>query len=364
MFCKIKYICLIVGLLNLYNCRIPIELIPKESYKPITADGWKIGLYRFPAYTDTVSRKYPIIIGHGISGNYNYYRTKNLKQSLVHALNKNGYDVWLLSFRAREGAKIASWFWGNNRYADYHLSHLAKYDLDLAISHVLEKTKKEKVIYAGHSMGGFIGFARLGAEKEKRIAQFISLAGLTTLGIAALHMTFFSTRLLKFVDTFLPYVPLGHLKGPGIIDKYLPFKFNLLNTPIKTLGSLINHTGPERARLFEYAISNDSMNLWKTFDTATYTGEIYDEHHTINYTKAAKHIQVPTLIVMPKLDGIILPEMIRYSYDQINSKDKTLFLVSKATGSTTDYGHLDHITGDNTHKDVYPTIIRWLNKRN
>ncbi len=341
-----------------------MELIPKESYKPITADGWKIGLYRFPSYTGTVSRKYPMIISHGISSNYNFFRTKNLKQSLVHALNKNGYDVWLLSFRAREGAEIASWFWGNNRYADYHLSHLAKYDIDLAISHVLEKTKKEKVIYAGHSLGGFIGFAILGAEKEKRIAQFISLAGPVTVGIASLHRTFIAIRFLKFFDTFFPYLPFGHMKGPGRIEKYLPFRFDLLNTAIKTGGELINMTGPERARLFEYAISNDSTNLWKELDTATYTGEIYDEHHIINYTKAAKHIQVPTLIVIPKLDGIVLPEMIRYGYDQINSKDKTLFLVSKATGSTTDYGHLDLVTGDNTHKDVYPTIIRWLNKRN
>ncbi len=341
-----------------------MELIPKESYKPITADGWKIGLYRFPAYTGTVSRKYPMIISHGFAANYNFFRTKNLKQSLVHALNKNGYDVWLLSFRAREGAKIASWFWGNNRYADYHLSDLSKYDLDLAISHVLKRTKKEKVIYMGHSMGSLVGFARLGVEKEKRIAQFISISGPITLGVAALHMIFLSTRLLKFVDAFLPYLPFGHLKGPGRIEKYLPFRFNLLNTAIKTGGELINHTGPERARLFEYAISNEGMNICKTFDTSIYTGEIYDEHHIINYTKAVKYIQVPTLIIMPKLDGSVLPEMIRYSYDQINSKDKTLFLVSKATGSTTDYGHFDLITGDNTHKDVYPTIIRWINKRN
>jgi len=57
------------------------------------------------------------------------------------------------------------------------------------------------------------------------------------------------------------------------------------------------------------------------------------------------------------------PEIaMQLAYHGVGSEDKTYRLFALANKSSADYGHCDLITGANARREVYPVILKWLDK--
>ncbi|MCB1179720.1 MAG: alpha/beta fold hydrolase, partial [Leptospiraceae bacterium] len=174
-----------------------------EIHNPVTSDNWKLTMEHFPAKEGKTSKKYPVILCHGLIGN-RYDFTLNEEKSYVHFLREEGYDVWILDLRGRRDAGTPSLFFGEHTY-DFNFDDYASKDVDAAITYVIEKTGKNKVNWIGHSMGGMIMYARMGSMGENRVANLITVGS---------PFTFFhATKNLKLMQSFswltaiVPVVP-------------------------------------------------------------------------------------------------------------------------------------------------------------
>ncbi len=328
-----------------------------EIHNPTTVDNWKLTIEHFPPESGKPEKKYPVIICHGLIGNrYNF--TINENDSFVAQLQQEGYDVWILDLRGRRDAGVPSLFFGEHTY-DFSFDDYASKDVDTAISYVLEKTKKDKVNWIGHSMGGMVVYARLGSMNENRIANLITLGS---------PFSFFQpTKNIKFMHSFnwllpgLPVVPASTIARIEANTK-LPL------VPRKLFLNLFyyksNIDSEIELKLKRHGTNNEAPNVFKQFSGAMETGVVQSLDKSVNYTANLKNITIPTLLISGKRDHLGSPYIVRYVYDSISSKDKTFMSIGKSEGNTEDYGHVDLIIGREMKKDIIKPFINWLEERN
>lgn len=81
------------------------------------------------------------------SSNFSYnFRKKGLPFVLAQA----GFDVWVGNNRGTIYSDTNS---HNSKYWEFNVDHFSEFDQPALINKVLEETKKEKLIYIGHSQG-------------------------------------------------------------------------------------------------------------------------------------------------------------------------------------------------------------------
>ena len=71
----------------------------------------------------------------------------------------------------------------------------------------------------------------------------------------------------------------------------------------------------------------------------------------------------PVLLVAGAVDNLAPPEVVRFSYDQVASPDKTYRMFGRVNGHKADYGHNDLILGKHSREEVFPLIAQWLTER-
>jgi polyhydroxyalkanoate synthase len=341
-------------ILNAYACTAKIHL-QGEIHHPKTSDNWDLTLEHHAARKNTIAKKYPVIICHGLVGNRNYFKIKE-EESIVYRLISEGYDVWLLDLRGRTDAGTPSLFFGDKTY-NYSFDDYATKDVDAAISYVLAKTGAAKVNWIGHSMGGMVVYAKIGTFKENRIANLVTLGS---------PFSFYNpTKLLKILNGFsfflriIPVVPsanLAHLNS----DYGIP----LPQAPMR-LFYYKENTEPEvEHALRSVSTNNESPNVFKQFANGIKTGEIQSLDGNTSYTANIKNITVPVFLIAGRRDHLGTPMIVRQVYDNIGSSDKTILVAGRAEGMNEDYGHVDLVMGTNTDKDINVPIANWLNERN
>ncbi|KAJ8952293.1 hypothetical protein NQ318_007461, partial [Aromia moschata] len=160
--------------------------VTAEEHYIVTDDGYVLLLER--AFS-TVSRKYPIIITHGIAMNGLAYVMKQK----IFLLTELGYDVWVLNFRG-------TWYsrghmtlnFNDAKYWTYSINELGVHDINKALKHVYKETK-EKAIYIGFSMGTTSFF---------------------------IHATTFPNITQQYVKGMIGLAPVINFKGITSIAKY------------------------------------------------------------------------------------------------------------------------------------------------
>ncbi len=341
-------------ILNASFCAAKIHL-QGEIHHPKTSDNWDLTLEHHSARKNTVAKKYPVIICHGLVGNRNYFKIKE-EESIVYRLISEGYDVWLLDLRGREDAGKPSLFFGEKTY-NYSFDDYATKDVDAAISYVLANTKAAKVNWIGHSMGGMVAYTKIGTFKENRIANLVTLGSPFSFYNPTKYlnaMTGFS-----FFLRFMPVVPtssIAHLES----DYGIP----LPKTPIRLFYYKENTEKEMEHALKSLSTNNESPNVFKQFANGMQTGEIHSLDGNTSYTANIKNITVPVFLIAGRRDHLGTPMIVRHVYDNIGSSDKTMLVAGRAEGMTEDYGHVDITMGTNSDKDINVPITNWLNERN
>jgi poly(3-hydroxyalkanoate) synthetase len=341
-------------IINVSFCTARIHL-QGEIHHPKTSDNWDLTLEHHSPRKNTVAKKYPVIICHGLVGNRNYFKIKE-EESIVYRLISEGYDVWLLDLRGRTDAGAPSLFFGDKTY-NYSFDDYATKDVDAAISYVLEKTKADKVNWIGHSMGGMVVYTRIGTFKENRIANLVTLGSPFSFYNPTKHVKMMSS--FSFLLKLLPVVPtasLAHLES----DYGIP----LPQKPIKMFYYKKNTEKEVEHALKSLSTNNESPNVMKQFANGISSGEVMSLDGNTSYTANLKNITVPVLLIAGRRDHLGTPMIVRQVYDNIASSDKTMFVAGRSEGLTEDYGHVDLVMGTNSDKDINVPITKWLNERN
>lgn len=89
---------------------------------------------------------------------------------------------------------------------------------------------------------------------------------------------------------------------------------------------------------------------------------MYSLNGLYDYIRLQKKISVPSLFIAGEKDVIATPEAVRAVYENAGSRKKEFRVVSKANGSSEDYGHACLVMGDRAEDDVFQYVESFLKK--
>ncbi len=158
------------------------SLYRKSTYEVQTADHWTLVLTRYRPVPQPFPQPIlgePILLVHGFSQNRHTWTSGEFVKNLlffgadVHILELRGHGKSSVALQRERHARDGSRLPEDIDYAwdidDYFL-----YDLPAAVDGVRRVTRRPKIFYCGHSMGGMLGYGYAGIHRD--------LEGLVTIG--------------------------------------------------------------------------------------------------------------------------------------------------------------------------------------
>lgn len=348
-----------VGLFLLFvflgGCSYTIDLQGKLDH-PRTKDGWDLTLEHFVPDSG-IRKKYPVILCHGLGANRNYYKL-NEQDSAVSILLEEGYEVFLLDLRGRYSAGSPGFLFGEKTYT-YNFDDYVKYDMDTAITEVLERTGKKKVNWIGHSMGGMIAYARIGSLGEDRVANLVTIGSPFSFPEPSKTLKFANS--MSFLTYVLPAIPvrrMARIKAGIRIPIFPDGKVMNLIYWEENVDAKVNRG------LKLVSVNDISIPEIRQFSRWVERASITDNEGKINYTENLKNIKIPTLLVWGTRDNLAPGYVVRDVYERLGSGEKEIRILGRSQGHSEDYGHTDLIIGKKAGQEVFLPISLWLNRHN
>jgi polyhydroxyalkanoate synthase len=384
---KRAYIRAVIVLLIVYVIFDPVYAQEETKSKIIikehvtnAADGWDISLRRY-SLEDTEKKdvKAAVVLCHGFNFN-NLFWDLDEKVSLARYLTVNGYDVWTPSLRGSglSSKPLLSTLKDINRINPATLAqglvkapsditkvnwtiddHINK-DVPAILKYVKEKSGFDKVYWIGHSMGGIIIFGHLELKGQDDVAGFMAIGPMTVMPQPL------SPQLKRIGDQeeIATASLIFNTKAAGDLRA---FTFGAVKYPIEEM-LLKRENVHQKAlfRLFRKCIEDTSPGVVKQFSRSIREGRMVTSLSSAteyDYTANIKRITVPALIMAGSHDAFVTKGSLKECYKRLSSRDKGLVIFSKKNGYSAEYGHSDVIIGKNSKEEVYPVILRWLDKR-
>ncbi len=348
-----------------------------QYYYTQTEDGLTLCLRRYePETLDT--DKNPVILCHGLGYNLLFWDLAD-KVSLPAYLARNGYDVWSLSLRgaAPSSQPLSSSLRKLGRFnlepevfktmqkrvadvkmTDWSVDDHIGYDVPAALRYVREQTGYEKVHWIGHSMGGMIMFAWLGqggVEAAASVKSFVAIA----VPMAVFHPL---SEPFNFLLDTQPALQIGSTIVGSSAPATAGLIFGDMNTEIDKLFYNGKNVGEDVIRsLFRLAQEEISPGQLSQLLEMVRNERFHSLDKTINYTARLSSVTTPTYFMVGTVDNMATVGAVQYAYREVAGETKRFGLFGRVNGHKNDYGHNDIIIGQNALKEVYPTILEWLN---
>ncbi len=330
---------------------LPVS-IHGEVAHPVTRDGWALTVEHFAPAPGTKARKRPVVLCHGILSNRRFFELEG-EGSLPIVLARDGFDVWLVDLRGRPDAGAPGWFFGEHTY-DYDVDSFAREDMNALLTYVLEKTGAHDVAWVGHSLGGMIAYARMGAMGESRVGALVTVGSPGFFAPA-------SRNLLRFygISPALGLLPALPAQAPAWVDA----KVRLSLAPSVLTDTILTSENIPPATydaLEELAVNDASNAELRQLLRGIRRGEFVSADGRVSYTQTLAAIRTPSLVIVGRGDEVTDPLVGRGVYERLGSSDKELVVAGRAEGFSTDFGHVDLLVGSAARREIFPRIVRWL----
>jgi cholesterol oxidase len=284
----------------------------------------------------------PVIAAHGLGVSSGIYAVDTLDTTLVEFLVANGYDVWLLDWRASSRLTSAR--------GDYACADVAKVDWPAALAAVREHAGAESVQAIGHGAGALTLLVAILSGLDG-VRSAVSLGG-------ALHVV--RPGGAEPADE-LPDVP-GARAGARLRRRLeqlrpsagdaAPCGSEACRRLAETHGTLFEHDrlDPETHESIHEHVGPLSTAFLADLDTLAAAG-------ADPYLSQLERLALPLCFVHGETDRVFPP----------TGSERTLELLSAGNGSglysrhvLPGYGHLDVLVGKDADADVYPLILDHL----
>ncbi len=177
------------------------SLYKKTFYTVDTADGWSLSISRYRPLPQAFSQPIfgePILLVHGFSQNRHAWTSGQFVKNLlffgadIHVLELRGHGKSSVEFQHERARRFNRPLPKDLDY-DWDIDSYFLYDLPAAVAGVKRVTRRDKIFYCGHSMGGMLGYGYAGIHDD--------FEGLITIGAAAdLGRGFFLLRALAMTS--------------------------------------------------------------------------------------------------------------------------------------------------------------------
>jgi pimeloyl-ACP methyl ester carboxylesterase len=161
------------------------SLYVKTKYVVDTADGWSLVITRYRPREQPFSQPLfgePMLLVHGFSQNRHAWTCGQFVKNLlffgldIHILELRGHGNSSIEFQ-KERARRAGKPLPVDLDYEWDIDSYFLYDIPAAVSGVKRITRRDRIFYCGHSMGGMLGYGYAGIHDD--------FEGLITIGSAA-----------------------------------------------------------------------------------------------------------------------------------------------------------------------------------
>jgi len=340
------------------------DLRPCSDDFAYTRDGWRLGVRHYRADRPDPA-KLPVILCHGLGLNATFWTITD--DHLPSQLAARGYDIYVFDLRASgENARMGSCDRLNRFLREtplrergesfWSVDDLVRNDVPAILEYVERDSGRRSVNWIGHSLGGMLMFPYLQLSPEPdRIANFVGMGSTiiqaktpqkdmlrANAGIRGLLTVASAGRLGR---------PLAFFHMPGM-DKIDRFYYTAENVDPRTVS-----------RFYGYTLEDPGPGALRQFAPYLRNGHLLSADQRIDYAEHLPEVRVPTLMVAGSSDLISDVPSTKMTFNALGSPDKTLLIFGKDEGSQGEYGHCDLVWSKHAPREVFPTIIAWLDAR-
>jgi pimeloyl-ACP methyl ester carboxylesterase len=340
------------------------DLRPCSDGFAYTRDGWKLGIrHLVPASPDP--NKLPVVLCHGLGLNATFWTITD--DHLPAQLVARGYEVFLVDLRgsgnsARVGAlgeinaRMRETFLLEVGEGSWNVDEMSFLDVPAVLDYVRAATGHDRVNWIGHSLGGMLLFPFLELSPESgRIANFVGMGSTIILAEAPQTDMLRANRGLRVLSRVASPGRLGRplmfFRFPGL-DRIDQFYFTSANVDKKTIK-----------RFYGFTLEDTGRSALRQLDPYLEFGHYVSADRKIDYAARLGDVAVPTLLIAGEADSMSDIPSTDLTFAAIASPDKTLMRFGRRDGHVADYGHCDLVWSRYAPREIFPTLIDWLDHR-
>ncbi|HLW21220.1 MAG TPA: alpha/beta fold hydrolase [Cyclobacteriaceae bacterium] len=326
-----------------------------------TADGFTCNL-KHPIGQHPTKNPVLLVHGAGVRGNiFNPPTAKNLIQCLI----EEGYDVWIENWRGSIDFRPNEW----------DLDQVALNDHPAAVKKVVERTGSDEIMAIIHCQGStsFMISAMLGLVPEVKtiISNAVSLHP-----IVPKYSSFKLWGYIPLVKNFFTYLnPQWGLHAPDIKSKMLKLLVQATHhekdTMVGKFVSFVYGAGfPALWQLenldedtmdwIQYEFAEVPLSFFHHIKKCVGQGKLVPLHTDSDgvYVPDTANTQARIILFAGAKNKCFLPESQRRTFRYLEEAEPGKHGLYIVDG----YSHLDIFLGKDAHMDVFPTMIKELNK--
>jgi cholesterol oxidase len=333
-----------------------------------TADGVTLRLTRYNG-----GGKGPVMLSHGLGVSSRIFTVDTIDTCLTEYLVENGYDTWLLDYRASTLLPVAM-----NQFSG---DEIARFDYPGAVAEIRRITNKKDIQIVAHCFGGTTLFMALAAGlRNVRSAVFSQIAGHVSASPPnELRAGFYMPDILKLIGIeslttdanddpellerlFDAAIKLNPAIGPTqMCDNTACHRISFMYAPLyrheqlneathRTIGELF---GIANIRAFEHLAA-----MIRARKVVAYGGiDKYLPDDPVQLQAILERMRFPIRFIHGALNICYLPESTERTLKALQQASPGMAYSRKVIDG---YAHIDCIFGKDAARDVYPHILEHL----
>lgn len=334
----------------------PLRVGPPETTFFTANDGVVLRLTRFVG-----GARGPVVLAHGLGVSSSIFTTDTIDTNLLEYLVAQGFDVWLLDYRASIELPASE--------GRFSADDVAMKDFPAAIAKVRELSAKDRVHVVAHCFGSTTFLMAMLGGLEHVASAVCSQA---TLHVVVPPLAHFKSGL--HLPTVLEALGLDALSAyarsnAGWLEQLYDRGLGALPMPVgESCESAVCHRiSFMYAPLYRHDRLNPATHdaLGEMFGIANLdafdqmarmvqAGRLVDREGRDVYLPEIKRLAIPITFLHGADNACFLPRGSELSFELLRSSNPD---VAYARHVIPDYGHIDCIFGKNAAADVYPHVL-------
>jgi alpha-beta hydrolase superfamily lysophospholipase len=238
---------------------------------------------------------------------------------------------------------------------NWTVDHYVLHDLPTAIRFILNKTRKKRLHWVGHSLGGLLVPPFMNTHSADALQSVVLAASPVTGVPKSLHKWMYLVEPLLRLLPIVPYKTMAKLVGlrpHWIFHGPVPKLFVTGNMDVKTLK-----------RGASIAVDDLSSGVILQFQDWMRSKKFRSPDGKIRYfVDFNKKTRLPMLFIAGSHDPLTSVDELERVVERLATKKKSFLVFGKNYGHAEDYSHWDLILGRHAPLEVYPAIADWLKK--
>ena len=338
-----------------------LRVAAPEVHICTTSDGLQLRLTRYRG-----GKKGPVILSHGLGVSSSIFSLDTIDTNLLEYLFAQGYDVWLLDYRASIDLPASR--------TQFTADDVAQKDYPAAVEAVRRVTGAATVQMVVHCYGSTTFF----------MAMLAGLQGVRSAVCSQIATHIVAPAMTRFkVGLHLPEVlqAVGVDSLTAYVDRHADWKDRLFDLALRCYpvasderctSSVCHRITFMYAPLYEHAQLNmlTHETLHETFGIAnmrafehlalmTKTGHLVTATGDEAYLPHLDRLAIPITFIHGERNACFLPASTEQTYELLRQHNGTGLYRRHVIP---EYGHIDCIFGKNAVTDVYPLILQQLDE--